>query len=391
MGQAKPPVTIAKSDQRGEIQGLQEILSNAGCVLEIIDEGSPSQALAGVGKNIGQLIGSAKQDPRRLRLMLGGTAAGIVVAIVLIGVLCSPEPELPGEQAAPVRTTTTATTTKQAVEQVEKPPPPKPTPFTNAVAKLELDAPTCAEGVEPFACLLQLFRELHPKLPPRPKPAPVVDAGPSLDASPVDAADAAAVPERPKALGEAPYLGVFEHRFVRCLAEEGSTAPMEEEDALIGDVIWGLRDALIYRHGRLNCTDDRTAMYDCMVEARSGTCEMLHGRLLGAYVELGHHGRVAEWRAQVANALGDKILVCIREERGEHANPVERAQVHVFRYRLAGALKPRGKGCSKAALVKCSTTTHARPCDEFGALITNDPKLLMSGLAETCTMLSGCE
>lgn len=392
MGQATPPVTVAHSSERGPIEGLYEILSKAGCVLEIIDEGGATQALAGVADTV---IGGLKKDPKRLRIALGGSAVAVLAGIIIAGVFCSSDPEVPVERMA-TATTTTSTTPKRPKKKA--PPKPKPTPFTNVVAQLDLDAPPCPEGAKPFACLLELFREVHPKLPKRPPPPPKpvdagpvdagpdADAGPSVDAGPVDAATG-----RPKALDDRPYLAVFEHRFERCLAEERSRAPSEDDKVMLADVIWGLRDALIYRHGRLNCTDDRTAMYDCMIAARQGDCDNLYGRLLGGYVELGHRAQVTKWRAAVANALGDKILSCVRSERNAYAGPIERAKVHVFRYQIASALRPKGKGCTEDAFVACSTTAYARPCDELSPIFDADPAGFVRGLQSQCKTLSGCE
>ena len=96
-------------------------------------------------------------------------------------------------------------------------------------------------------------------------------------------------------------------------------------------------------------------------------------------------------RAAVANALGDKILSCVRSERNAYAGPIERAKVHVFRYQIASALRPKGKGCTEDAFVACSTTAYARPCDELSPIFDADPAGFVRGLQSQCKTLSGCE
>ena len=388
MGSIELPAVIATDDERAKIIGLRQILGDAGAKLELVDKSAPIHAVSSIAEKFSGVGGTVAAAGRNARI--AAIAGGVIILLGLgwgLSALLSDGDADVNRLIDGVKTATSAATSTAASKPVVKVvEPPKPKYFTMYLKKIAPIEAECVDGTKPFDCIVTKLRRVDEELARIPKPVPI-DAGVIIDSGEI--VDVGDIPTPPPVVSHEQYKSALAHRVVRCLADEGSSRN-KGDDEVLERALEGLMNVLTARHARPGCRDTRARMYDCTAETRAETCEEVHGRINGAIVERDLRAQVLEWAAHMANAIGDKILQCVKRERQAYWTPLERASVHMLRFKLATALESREDRCTPDDYMACGDAVRNLDCDRLPDALDADPSTLIDNVGLKCDVLSTC-
>lgn len=368
MGSESMPTIIAESDIRGPISGLRQLLADAGCQIELVEPGAELGVVARFLQLKRQFFGLTVRE--RYAVMGVGAVVCIATVLVLVWALTgNKESQSATKHATQAGTSSSSTAIAQIrlnSAAAERTTAKKSMPYADFFGRLPALASACEQAGKDYDCMLRAFRKLHQ----------AIDF--SKRASNV-AADTATQD----------YLKVIHFRFFRCLAEELSR-PKEGDQEIVTQVISALSRPLLSRYGRSDCDRDRSAMYGCIKRTRNLSCAQLYAQLHGGLIEFQHQAKTSPWTGQFADHYADKALNCLAEEQKRFVSPIERAKVHVFRYRIADSVEMVENTCQEAEYVSCARSFYDDECKAVSNLLEPDAPRLVFKMTQHCDMLKEC-
>jgi hypothetical protein len=368
MGSESMPTIIAESDIRGPISGLRQLLADAGCQIELIEPRTELGIVARLLQLRRQFLGLTARE--RYAVMGVGAVVCIATVLVLVWALTgNKESQSATKHATQAGTRSSSTAIAQIrvnSAAAERTAAQKSRPYAEFFGRLPALASACEQAGKDYGCMLRAFRKLHQ----------AIDF--SKRASNV-AADTATQD----------YLKVIHFRFFRCLAEELSQ-PKEGDQEMVTQVISALSRPLLDRYGRSDCDRDRSAMYGCIKRSRKRSCSQLYAQLHGSLVEFQYQDKTSPWTSQFADHYADKALNCLAEEQKRFISSIERAQVHLFRYRIANAVEMVENTCQEAEYVSCAQSFYDDECAAVSQLLEPEAKRLVFKMTQHCDILKEC-
>ena len=358
MGATPLPMIIATSADASAIDKLERKLTRAGAVVAIRE---PQEA-TGLSDQIAGLSTTVKSLSQKEKMALGAVTTIAIVAVVMVtSFLFGNESDAPMRVEIPVnnkftKSSSTATTSiAKSPTRVER----KPTPFADFVVDLRSAPNPCESAEKKGNCLLGQLRTL---------------SSTTSNSAPLD---------------DESYLKALHHRFFLCLAEEQSR-PKEGDKQSVEIGLRTLSPYLFVQYGAKDCTESRSAMYECVKSARSQTCEALQQQIQLAQVELDNQPTLRPWSNKLSALYRDKVSSCLEEEQRRSKQHSEFVKLELYRQGVAAELEKVKNTCKEEEYIACGTRLSSQACSTLEPYLTLNPEKLVRTITDRCEILKTC-
>ena len=360
MGSVSLPIVIATSPDLAAIEKLERKLSRAGAVLRIQEP----QEIADFATQVAGLTSTVKNLSQKEKIALGAVTVIAVIAVVMVvAFMFDKEEEAPMKVEIKVEnkfTKTTSTATSGAAAKALA-APKKRSPFGNFITDLPSSDDPCSAEQKKSNCLLTQLRTLS----------------------------STASETQRKPLSDESYLKALHHRFFLCLAEEQSR-PVEGDKQSIELGLRMLAPYLFAQYGAKDCTDGRSAMYECVKSARSQSCQSLRRQIRLAKLQYENQPSMLPWTDNLSLSYRNKISSCLVSEQRRAASHGEFVKLDLYRHQLASELAKVKNTCKEEEYIQCGKDLSSQSCSSVEPYLNLDASKLVRIITDRCELLRTC-